>query len=267
MKSAAFLLDLQTCMLPLVTEPNVSLAVVAAACPVFLDPQEPPDEMANQESPVPLVLTDSLVDHQRSVKKLLHHHVDHAHQAHLAHLDLKDHLATPDDLATPVDLVAMVNLAIPDLKDHLAQLVTQVEMATLDNPVPPLNHPPIFPENPADQENQVVKVSQETQVQMADQETMETQDPKDHLEHLATPEKEAEMEIPEPPATLVDKEREVFAQNIALWTAEFSSQTALADKRFTDGTPSTYLAPSLPFDSSAISNTFKFVMLPASQFF
>jgi len=219
-------------MLLQATEPSLSdkLLAVDAACRAFLDLQELLDETANQVSPVHQVLMGSLVDHQHSARKSLLHHADHVHLDHQDQPDLRDQLAIPADLATLADLAAMVLLATQDLKDPLVNLETPVERAVLEALVFQRNQLLAFLAAMANLDNLVIKAFLEIMVQMVDPETMATLDSKDHPDHQAALESQAETERQAVPVNLVPKERRVFARNTAPWMVEFSSQMVLDDR-------------------------------------
>jgi hypothetical protein len=203
---------------------NVKLAVLDAACPVFLDPQEFLAKTANPVFPVPLVLLVSLAAHHQSAKN---HHHPHADHAHLDPQDLKDlpvpleAVADLETLAVPATMVAPAPLDHKDLPANLAALVP------MDNPemlVAQLSAHQTPPATQASPEIQAHKDSQANQATLDKTDNPAAQDPRDpavHPDLLVSLAATANLDLK---AHLALRENVVFARNTALWTVEFSSK-------------------------------------------
>jgi hypothetical protein len=162
--------------------------------------------------------------HQKFALLSLHHHANHAHQANPASPDHKVHPVTPAQLETQVTPAKMVNQAAPARKVHPAHPETLVTMVHVVMQARPLSAPQPLPEiqDPPDpMDHQAQLVNQALKVTMAIQ---ALQDPKAHQVQQAVQAKMVVQETKDHPAPMDPKENRVFARNIALWTAVFSSK-------------------------------------------
>jgi len=181
--------------------------------------------MVDQADQALQVHLDSLANHHQKTSLLsLHHHANHAHQANPASPDLKVHPATPVQLETQVTLAKMVNQAVPAHKAHPAHPEIQVTMVheviqarplSALQPLPETKDPQVPMDHQAQPVNQALKETMATQV---------AQDPKAQQVQLAAQAKMVLQATKDHPAPMDPKENRVFARNIALWTAAFSSK-------------------------------------------
>jgi len=179
-------------------------------------------DQADQELQVHL---DSQANHhQKSALLSRLHRANHARQANPASPDLKVLLATPARLVTQAMLVKTVNQAAPVHKVHPAhpeiQVTTvheviQARQLSALQPLPETQDPPDPMDHPDQLVNQAPKATMVTQA---------AQDPKAHQVQLAAQAKMVLQATKDHPAPMDRKENRVFARNIALWTAVFSSK-------------------------------------------
>lgn len=205
--------------------------MLAAACPVFLDPQEPLERMAAQVDPVFLVPLDSLDAHHQCARNPHYLHAEPAHLVLLAQLDLPAPLEALDalDLLAAMEMMApQANPDLRDLPDPLDNLEPMASLETQETQLSALPTPLETQDHKETRDHKVLSVIKEHLALMAN---LATPDLRDHLAHLDP------KDLPDPMATLdlvahLDpRESVVSVRNTALWMVVFSSKMEPEDKQ------------------------------------
>jgi len=212
----------------------VQLLVEAVIHAVFLDLPAllvPPVNLVNTVNPVPLVSPVIQVNHQfNPVNLLLHHHANHAHKDHPAHLDLLVLPVMLELLGNLVPLELMLLLVNPDQRVHPDLPVNPVLLEPPVNLVPQLNlnHSPLAHPDHLEMLDHLAHPDP-----LVPLETMELLDNLDQKAHLAQTDNLVPMETlvhPDKLAHPVVLEKRVSAPNTAPSMVVSSSKMELVVK-------------------------------------